>query len=38
MILASFSDFLGNIWFAALLGVVGFGAGWYVCKKHGSKV
>jgi hypothetical protein len=38
MILASFSDFLGNLWFAALMGVVGFGAGWYICKKHGSKV
>lgn len=34
MILASFSDFLGNIWFAALLGVVGFGAGVYLCKKN----
>ena len=29
MILASFADFLGNLWFALLLGAVGFGAGWY---------
>ncbi len=38
MILASFSDFLGNIWFAALMGVVGFGAGVYMCKKYGHKL
>lgn len=35
MILADFSDFLGNIWFALLLGLVGFGAGIYLCKKKG---
>ncbi len=38
MILASFSDFLGNIWFAGLVGVVGFVAGWYICKKYGHKL
>ena len=37
MMLADFSDFLGNLWFAGLLGVIGFVAGWYICKKHGSK-
>jgi hypothetical protein len=37
MILADFSDFLGNLWFAALLGVLGLGAGWFLCKKYGSK-
>ena len=35
MILADFSDFLGNLWFALLLGAIGFGAGWYLCKKKG---
>lgn len=38
MILASISDFLGNLWFALLLGAVGIGAGWFLCKKYGSKV
>jgi hypothetical protein len=37
MILADFSDFLGNLWFAGLLGVLGLGAGWFLCKKYGSK-
>ncbi len=37
MILADFSSFLGSLWFAALLGVVGFVAGWVFCKKQGSK-
>ena len=37
MILANFSDFLGNLWFAGLLGVIGLGAGWFLCKKYGSK-
>ena len=35
--LADFSDFLGNLWFAGLLGVLGLGAGWFLCKKYGSK-
>lgn len=38
MILADLSSFLGSLWFAGLLGVVGFVAGWYICKKHGSKL
>jgi hypothetical protein len=29
-----FASFLGNIWFALLMGVVGFGAGVYLCKKN----
>ena len=37
MILASFDSFLGSLWFALLLGAVGLGAGWYLCKKYGSK-
>jgi hypothetical protein len=37
MMLADFSDFLGNLWFAGLLGVLGLGAGWFLCKKYGSK-
>lgn len=28
-----FASFLGNIWFALLTAVVGFGAGIYLCKK-----
>lgn len=28
-----FASFLGNIWFALLMGVVGFGAGVFMCKK-----
>lgn len=38
MILADFGDFLGNLWFAGLLGVIGFVAGWVVCKKKGCKI
>lgn len=38
MILADFSSFLGSLWFAALLGVVGFVAGWVLCKKNGCKL
>lgn len=38
MMLADFSSFLGSLWFALLLGAVGVGAGWYLCKKHGSKL
>jgi len=38
MILADFSSFLGSLWFAGLVGAVGFVAGWYLCKKHGSKL
>ena len=34
MILADFSSFLGSLWFAVLLGLVGFGAGVYLCKKN----
>ena len=37
MILADFSDFLGNLWFAGLAGVIGLGTGWFLCKKYGSK-
>ena len=37
MILADFSSFLGSLWFAVLLGLVGFGAGVYLCTKHGNK-
>jgi hypothetical protein len=32
-LIAEFSDFLGNIFFAALCGVVGFVAGVFLCKK-----
>lgn len=28
-----FSSFLGNIWFALLVGAIGIGAGVYLCKK-----
>jgi hypothetical protein len=38
MILADISDFLGNVFFALLLGVIGLGAGWFLCKKYGAKV
>jgi hypothetical protein len=38
MILADFSSFLGSLWFAALLGVVGFVAGWVLCKKKGCNL
>jgi hypothetical protein len=38
MILADFSDFLGSLWFAGMLALVGFGAGWFLCKKYGSKL
>jgi hypothetical protein len=33
MIVATVSSFLGSIWFATTLGLVGFVAGWYLCKK-----
>tara|TARA_R100001082_G_C4294262_1_gene129557 strand:- start:418 stop:534 length:117 start_codon:yes stop_codon:yes gene_type:complete len=38
MIIASISSFLGSVWFATTLGLVGFIAGWYLkckgsCKK-----
>lgn len=29
-----FASFLGNIWFALLMGVVGFGLGIWLCKKQ----
>jgi hypothetical protein len=35
--LADISSFLGSLWFAGLLGALGFVAGWFLCKKHGSK-
>jgi hypothetical protein len=38
MILADFGDFLGSLWFALLLGAVGFGAGWYLCMKRRGKM
>lgn len=35
MILADgFASFLGNIWFALLMGMVGFGLGIWLCKKQ----
>jgi hypothetical protein len=36
-LLADFSSFLGSLWFALLLGAVGFGAGWVLRGKYGSK-
>lgn len=33
-ILADFSSWLGSVFFALLMGLVGFGAGIYMCKKH----
>lgn len=30
--------FIGSIWFGMLMLAVGFGGGWYVCKKHGHKL
>lgn len=35
MILA---DALGTVWFTALVAIVGLAAGWYLCKKYGSKL
>lgn len=35
--LASFSDFLGNLWFAGMALLVGFGIGWYARSKYGAK-
>jgi len=37
--IATLSDFMGNIWFATTLGLVGFGFGWYLKVKTccGSK-
>lgn len=32
------ASFLGSVWFALLLGVVGFAAGWWLCVKRGGKV
>jgi hypothetical protein len=31
------SDFLGNLWFAGLVGVCGVIAGWFLRGKYGSK-
>lgn len=31
--IATMSEFLGNVWFAALVGCVGFVAGWYLCGR-----
>jgi hypothetical protein len=33
MIVATVSSFLGSVWFATTLGLVGFVAGWWVHKK-----
>jgi hypothetical protein len=33
----SFSDFLGNLWFAGLALLAGAIVGWFGCKKYGSK-
>jgi hypothetical protein len=30
LMLATMSEFFGNVWFAALVGCVGFGFGWYM--------
>jgi hypothetical protein len=38
MILADFSSFLGSLWFAGMLALVGFVGGWFLCKKYGSKL
>jgi type II secretory pathway component PulF len=32
-VLADFSSFLGSLWFALLLGVVGIGFGFWYCRK-----
>lgn len=37
LIASSFSDFLGNVWFAGLCAAVAFVGGWIVAKKYGSK-
>ncbi len=34
--IATMSEFFGNIWFAALVGCVGFGIGWFL-KGRNSK-
>lgn len=36
--LADLSSFLGNVFFALLMGVVGLGAGWILHKKYGNKI
>lgn len=37
MIVASISSFLGSVWFATTLGLVGLIAGWVLCKKKCNK-
>lgn len=34
MILASFSSFLGSVWFGLMLGLLGVGVGVWLCKKR----
>jgi hypothetical protein len=34
---SGFSDFLGNLWFAGMALLVGAIAGWFACKRFGSK-
>jgi hypothetical protein len=36
-LLADVSSLLGSLWFALLLGAVGFVAGWFLRSKHGAK-
>lgn len=36
-IASSFSDLLGNLWFAGMALLAGAIAGWFACKKYGSK-
>jgi len=33
MIIASFAGFLGSIWFAAFIGCLGFGFGWWTASR-----
>jgi hypothetical protein len=34
MILASFSSFLGSVWFGLMLGLLGVGVGVWLCKRR----
>lgn len=37
MILASISSFLGSVWFAVAVGLVGFIGGWWASRKKCSR-
>jgi len=37
MLVATISSFLGSLWFALLLGCVGFGGGWWFRRKSCGK-